>query len=246
MLHRLLTVILLLLGTQSVWAGADPSQRLQSIRSNGFLLASNLLVFYNYRDAAAAFAPEAREAYRANLAELQREVGALPGEPQLGQALRDVEDAIVQLEKQPEDPRGHYPRWLNAVLRAHGELEKHAAALYTTANPDAGLAALNAQSVDIGRLLLLYETQAFSGLGIFIGDFHDGSLVELDARVAQRHTTLLEQQPDSAALLGRVWTDYQFVRPGLLDPARGVASRSASRYLGKSMGRLDQLASTAR
>ncbi|MNG24636.1 hypothetical protein D3C84_1093860 [compost metagenome] len=73
-------------------------------------------------------------------------------------------------------------------------------------------------------------------------DFHEDTLRELDQQVASRHAKLLERLPASADVLARVWTDYNFIRPNLLEPGKGVAAHSASRYLGKGIERLDHLA----
>ncbi|MNZ91373.1 hypothetical protein D3C78_1103550 [compost metagenome] len=242
MLHRLLAVTLLLLTTLPAWATTDTRDRLHAIRSQGFSLASNVLVYFNYQDPASTFDPAAREAYRANLANLGRLVGGAPAAPGLGEALQGLQDALAQLEKQPADSRQH-PRLLNPLLRAHGELEKIAAAAYAEAGAGApGVVELHQQSIDLARMLLLYETHAFINLGIFFMDFHEDSLRELDQQVASRHATLLERLPGSADVLARVWTDYNFIRPNLLEPGKGVAAHSASRYLGKGIERLDHLA----
>jgi hypothetical protein len=246
MLHRLLAVTLLLLTTLPAWAMPETSQRLHAIRSQGFLLTANVLIYFNTHDPASTFDPAVREAYHANLARLEQLIGETPDTPGLGEALRSLQEALTQLEKQPADSRGHYPSWINPVLRAHGEIDKAAAAAYAAAGAsDPGIVELHQQSIDLARLLLLYETHAFTNLGIFFIDFHEDSLREIDQRVTSRHAALVERLPASADVLGRVWTDYNFVRPGLLAPESGVASRSASLYLGKSIERLDRLARNA-
>ncbi|MCQ4347776.1 hypothetical protein NGA35_10205 [Pseudomonas stutzeri] len=243
MLHRLLAVTLLLLTTLPAWAATDTGQRLHAIRSHGFLLAANVLVYFNPHDPSSTFDPQAHEAYRKNLGELDRLIGQATDQPALGEALHALQDALTQLEQQPQDSREHYPRWINPLLRAHGALDKAAAAAYAeTASGDSAAGLLHRQSLDLGRLLLLYETHAFTNLGIFFMDFHEDSLRELDRQVASRHAALLEALPAAAEQLGRVWTDYSFVRPGLLNPEKGVAAHSASRYLGKGIERLNQLA----
>lgn len=243
MLRRLLAVTLLLLTTLPAWATTDASDRLHAMRSHGFLLVANVLVYFNYHDSASTFSPEVREAYRAHLAGLGRLAGEAPATPGLVEAVQGLQEALAQLEKQPEDAAGQYARWINPLLRAHGELEKAAAAAYGgTGAGDSPAGRLQQQSLDLGRLLLLYETQAFTNLGIFAVDFHEDSFREIDQRVAARHAALLEELPDAGATLGKVWTDYNFIRPHLLDSGKGVASRSAVRYLGKGIEHLDQLA----
>lgn len=243
MLHRLMAVTLLFLIALPAWAEIGDGQRLHVIRSNGFLLASNLLVYFNNHDPASTFSPEARETYHASLGNLQKLIKEVPDNRELAGALQSLEYAIGQLEQQPEDTYELYARWINPVLRAHAELERAAAAAYSATNEaDPATSSLHQQNIDIGRMLLLYETQAFTNLGIFAMDYHEGSFQEIDQRITSRQATLHELLPGSGDALDKIWTDYHFIRPQLLSRDQQVVSRSATIYLGKSMSRLDGLA----
>lgn len=243
MLNRFFAAILLFITALPAWSETDTSQRLHAIRSNGFLLTANLLVYFNNHDPASTFSPDAREAYHASLGSLQKLIKDVPDNPKLASALQSLEYAIGQLERQPEDTYGLYARWINPVLRAHAELEKAAEAAYREAGAaDPATIALHQQSLDIGRMLLLYETQAFTNLGIFAMEYHEGSFQEVDERITSRHAKLLELHPGSVEALDKIWTDYNFIRPRLLSLDKQVVSRSATIYLGKSIKRLDGLA----
>lgn len=228
-------------------ADSSDAQRLHEIRTQGFLLCANLLVYYNNLDPAAAFYPAAREAYRQNLAELDTLTAPLQDNPELSASLRDMKSAIGQLEKQPENSQVEYSVLLNPVLRAQGDLDRLAAAAYqASGEPPANVASLHRLSLDMGRMLLLYETQAFSRAGIYSFDVHENSFNELDQRIDATHKSLTELLPDASKELREVWQNYGFVRQRLKTSEQQVVARSASLYLGKSVAMLDRLARTAR
>lgn len=227
-------------------ADSTAIQRLHEIRSQGFLLCANLLVYYNNQDPAGAFYPEAREAYRRNLAELERLTTAQQGQPELGAALGEMKAAIGQLEQQPENSRTEYSLWLNPVLRAQGDLDRQVSTAYqASGEPPASLAALHQLSLDIGRMLLLYESQAFSRTGIYSFEVHENSFDEIDQRIGATHAALEQQLPGAGTELKEVWQNYSFVRQRLKASEQQVVARSASLYLGKSVDTLDRLARNA-
>ncbi len=224
-------------------ADVSDAQRLHEIRTRGFLLCANLLVYYNNLDPAAAFYPAAREAYRQHLAELDALSAPLRDRPALSAALRELQSAIARLEKQPEDSQIEYSVWLNPVLRAQGDLDRHAAAAYQASGEQpASLATLHRLSLDIGRMLLLYESQAFSRTGIYSFDVHENSFSELDQRIGASHENLAQLLPEAGNELREVRQNYGFVRQRLKTSEQQVVARSASLYLGKSVATLDRLA----
>lgn len=241
-------ILALVMFALSTAARADSAtaQRLHEMRSQGFLLCANLLVYYNNQDPSGAFYPASREAYRHNLAELERLTAAQQGQPELGAALDEMKAAIGQLEQQPENTRTEYSLWLNPVLRAQGDLDRRVAAAYqASGEPPASLAALHQLSLDIGRMLLLYESQAFSRTGIYSFEVHENSFNEIDQRIGATLEALEKQLPGAGSELKEVWQNYSFVRQRLKTSEQQVVARSASLYLGKSVDTLDQLARNA-
>ncbi|MND76562.1 hypothetical protein SAMN05216201_11020 [Pseudomonas linyingensis] len=245
MFSRLLSILFILTLSIPAWAGPTADQRLHEIRITGFLLCSNLLVHFNNHDAAATFDPEAKEAYRQNLTHLQKMLEDTPENMEIANSLQRIQSAIEQLEQQPKDAHEQYSRWINPILREHGTFEKIVASAYEKAPAtDPATANLNQQSLDISRMLLLYETQAFIGLGIFSIDFHEDVFQEIDQRIDARHATLLDQLPASKDELEKIRTDYNFIRPRLLHPDQKLVPRSAAIYLGRSVTRLNSLTDT--
>ena len=228
-------------------ADSAAAQRLHELRTQGFLLCANLLVYYNNQDPAAAFYPEAREAYRRNLAELDRLTAALQDKPQLAVALREMKVAIGQLEKQPENSRVEYSLGLNPVLRAQGDFDKLVAAEYQKSGEQpVKLANLHQLSLDLGRMLLLYENQAFSRTGIYSFEVHENSFKEIDQRIGTTYKALEELLPEGGDELKEVWQNYSFIRQRLKTSEHQVVARSATLYLGKGVQALDQLARNTR
>lgn len=240
-------ILALVLFVLSAPARADSSlaQRLHEIRTQGFLLCANLLVYYNNQDPAGAFYPASREAYRQSLAELDTLTATLQDKAALTASLREMRSAIGQLEKQPENARVEYSMWLNPVLRAQGDFDKLAAAAYRESGAQpAAVANLHQLSLDISRMLLLYESQAFSRTGIYSFEVHEDSFQEIDQRIGATHKSLEEQLPDAGNKLKEVWRNYSFIRQRLKASEQAVVARSASLYLGKSVDSLDLLAAT--
>ena len=238
-------ILALVLFILSAPARADSAlaQRLHEVRTQGFLLCSNLLVYYNNQDPAGAFYPASREAYRRNLAELDALTAALQDKTELTTTLREMKSVIGELEKQPENNRVEYSMWLNPVLRVQGDLDKLAAEEYRKASGHTGAVTnLHQLSLDLGRMLLLYESQAFSRTGIYSFEVHENSFNEIDQRIGATHKSLEEQLPDAGDQLKEVWRNYSFIRQRLKASEQAVVARSASLYLGKGVETLDLLA----
>lgn len=242
MFNRLISLTFLLVLAIPAWADTAASQRLHEIRTHGFLLCSNLLVYFNNHDSASTFDPEAKEAYQQSLIHLQKMVEGFPENMEIANSLQKMKSAIDQLEQQPKDVHEQYSRWMNPILREHGILDKAAESAYGDIHEENPLIInLHQQSLDISRMLLLYETQAFIGLGIFSIDFHEDVFQEIDQRINARHATLVELLPASTTDIEKIRTDYNFIRPRLLSPNQKLVPRSAAIYLGRSVARLNSL-----
>lgn len=238
-------ILALVLFVLSAQAKADSSfaQQLHEIRTEGFLLCANLLAYYNSQDPAGAFYPASREAYRQSLAELDTLTATLKHKEALTASLREMKSLIGLLEKQPENNRIEYSTWLDPVLRAQGDFDELAAAAYQeSGGQPAAVVNLHQQSLDISRMLLLYESQAFRRTGIYSFEVHDNSFNEIDQRIGAAHKTLEEQLPQAGNALTEVWRNYRFIRQRLQAREQAVLARSASLYLGKSVDTLDLLA----
>ncbi|MNZ59309.1 hypothetical protein D3C78_773420 [compost metagenome] len=204
-----------------------------------------MLVYFNNHDPSATFDPEAKAAYQQNLTHLQQMVDDLPENAEIANSLNKIKSAIDHLEQQPKDAYEQYSRLINPILREHGVLDKAAEAAYgNSSSEDPTTDSLHQQSLDTSRMLLLYETQAFIGLGIFSIEFHEDTFQEIDQRINSRHATLIELLPHLKSDLEKIRTDYNFIRPRLLSPGQTIVSRSAAIYLGRGVTHLNNLAKT--
>lgn len=232
----------------SITARAESSvtQQLHEIRTHGFMLCSSLLVYFNNQDPTAAFDPEAREAYRRDLRELDTLVAAVADKPGIAEALQGLKTSIGELEKQPENARVLYTSSLNPVLHAQNDLDEAAGAAYRASGEIApAVASLHQMSLDMSRILLLHQGKGFDNLGIHSVELDEYSFDKIDQRISSALETLLKIAPEKKNELNEVWSNYSFVRQRLKANDKGGASRSASLYLGKGVEMLNLLAKNA-
>ncbi|MCQ4347039.1 hypothetical protein NGA35_06275 [Pseudomonas stutzeri] len=245
-MHGVILAFALLLLSLTARAESSVAQQLHEIRTHGFLLCASLLVYFNNQDPAAAFDPQVREAYRRNLRELDSLAAAVAARPEIAEAVHRLQASIGELERQPESPSVLYTSALNPVLHAQGDLDRAAAAAYLeTAEPTPAVANLHQASLDMSRMLLLYQSKGFSNIGIHSVALDEHSYKRIDRRIGASLETLLDSAPELGTTLNEVRMNYNFVRQRLQADGQTVVSRSASRYLGKGVAMLDQLARNA-
>jgi hypothetical protein len=241
----ILASVLLLLSS-AARAESSVTQQLHEIRTHGFLLCANLLVYFNSQDPAAAFDPEVREAYRLSLRELDALAGGVDDQPGIADSLQELKSAVGLIEKEPKDVRLLYTSSLMPILRAHGDLEEAAENAYLKMGETSlVVAGLNQLSLDMGRMLLLYESQAFINIGEYSVKSGEGSFEAIDQRIGSRFEELLKLEPAMESELRTAITDYKFVRQQLKASNQTLISRSAIMYLGRSVEKLNLLAKSA-
>lgn len=219
----------LLLLPNLVFATPD-AERLQTIRGMAFSVCSNLLVHYNPNQDGSD--PRYVERYRKDLSRLQQLV-AQEENAQLIQAAADMRQSIEELERQPASSAQLFPAWINPLLKAQANLDKEAARLYTSIAPPEPRLALHELSLNIDRLLLLYQARTFGGLVVYVVDFDDSTFIQLDQKILQGFTTLEQGLPIHAAELDKLKGKYDYVRPRLLSNEQGWVVGSAAYYLGQ-------------
>ncbi|MCC6073916.1 hypothetical protein ACFPTX_19585 [Pseudomonas sp. GCM10022188] len=239
----IILAVLLLLVSSAARADSSVAQQLHEIRTHGFMLCSNLLVYFNSQDPASAFDPKVREEYRLNLRDLDTLAGGVADQPGIADSLQELKATIDSIEKEPEDVRVLYTSSLMPILRAHGDLEKAAESAYLKMGATSPVVAgLNQLSLDMGRMLLLYESQAFINIGEYSVKSGEGSFEAIDQRIGSRFEELLKLEPNMESELREAITDYRFVRQKLKASNQTLISRSAIMYLGRSVEKLNLLA----
>ncbi|WP_448681202.1 hypothetical protein [Pseudomonas nicosulfuronedens] len=206
------------------------AERLQTIRAMAFSVCSNLLVHYNPNQDGSD--PRYVERYRKDLSRLQQLV-AQEENTQLIQAAAEMRQSIEELEHQPASSAQLFPAWINPLLKAQANLDKEAARLYAAIVPPEPRRSLHELSLNIDRLLLLYQARTFGGLVVYVVDFDDSTFIQLDQKILQGFTTLEQGLPRHAAELDKLKGKYDYVRPRLLSNEQGWVVGSSAYYLGQ-------------
>ena len=130
-------------------------------------------------------------------------------------------------------------------MMAHGNLEKAAAELYAAEAAEAPpeLVALHAQSIETSRMLLLYENNMFSSVGVYFIQTKEGIFDALDERIAEGSARLKSLMPDRQDTLRMLDKQYDFIRPRLINHHTDWVPTIAAFYLHKNIETLDELAS---
>lgn len=234
---RLLLVLLLML--PGLASASLSAHQLQDLRLQAFAACSNLLAFYNPNQQAAD--PRHLERYRQGFAGV-RQLLAGQGDSDLDAAQAEMHSWLAELERVPAGQTELYPDRIIPLLKAHARLDRRAAELYAAAPPaEQRQLALHRLSLDIERLLLLYQSRAFSLIGMYVLDVDDDTVPGLDGQILQGFADLKAQWPAHAAELARLKQNYDFIRPRLLQHDRGWVPGSAAYYLGQITTRLAEI-----
>jgi hypothetical protein len=160
---RLLLITLWLLAP-ALHADERDLSRLHEIRTLGFDFATNLLLYYapyeKYPD------PHLRQIYNNDSWRILQLSQQLQEGKQLSDSVLRIQALIRELEQQPMDAMQlSYPSWLNPILEEHARLDQTARALYAGMEPpSARTRQVNALSVLMSQLLLLYQVKAYQSL----------------------------------------------------------------------------------
>lgn len=240
-LKRILVLALLLIAP---FANADIQrlQQLHEFRSQGFLAGTYILIDNNLFERVRE--PGNREIYRdamGNMDSLLRQMGD-PGE--LRPLYNDLVSLTRELEELPEGEQAHYGlATVNRIMMAHGKLENAAAELYNkeTEGVPASLLALHTQSIETSRILLLYENNMFSSVGVYFIQTQEGIFDILDAQIAQGSTELKTLLPGHLDTFNQLDKQYSFIQPRLINHHTDWVPTIAAFYLRKNVETLDNL-----
>lgn len=237
---RLLLIALWLLAP-AVHADERDLSRLQEIRTLGFDFATNLLLYYapyeKYPD------PHLRQIYNDDSRRILQLSQQLQGGKQLSDSVLRIQALTRELEQQPMDAMQlSYPSWLNPILEEHARLDQTASALYAGMEPpSARTRQVNALSVLMSQLLLLYQVKAYQSLSTAALEMSDQDYGVLDGRITQALAGLDPSAfPDGK--LKKLERNYGFVRTHILDATQRGAVGSVSFYLRGNIKTLSQLA----
>jgi len=242
-LKRILVLALLFLAPLA-HADIQRLQQLHEFRSQGFLAGTYLLIDNNLFERVRE--PGNREIYRdalGNMDSLLRQMGD-PGD--LRPLYNDFVGLVRELEQLPEGEQAYYGlATVNRIMMAHGKLENAAAELYNaeTEGSAAPLLALHNQSIETSRILLLYENNMFSSVGVYFIQTQEGIFNTLDARIKEGSAELKTLLPNHQDTFNQLDKQYGFIEPRLINHHTDWVPTIAAFYLRKNIETLDTLSS---
>lgn len=248
MLNSIFTRALLfaLLAWPMLTTASESARHLQAIRSEAFDVCNGVLLYFNPNiDHRGGRNPHHAEEYRQSLERLGQLVGSVR-DTQLATQVRKIQTLLAELERQPASVEWRYAHWLNPTLEAHADLDNRAADLYTNAPKSPDQVSLDALSLDVARLNLLYQTRTFGGLRLFISDNSSEPFKELDGRIVEGFDAAEGAWPNSQDIISTNRRNYYFVRSSLLANGANWVQGSAAYYLGKITRSLNSLSAQQR
>lgn len=242
-LKRILVLALLLIAPLA-HADIQRLQQLHEFRSQAFLAGTYLLIDNNLFERVRE--PGNQEIYRGALGNMDSLIRQM-GEPgNLRPLYNDLVGLVRELEELAEGEQAHYGlATVNRIMMAHGKLENAATELYTAETTEAppALLALHSQSIETSRILLLYENNMFSSVGVYFIQTKEGIFDTLDAQIAQGSTELKSLLPEHQHTFNQLEKQYSFIQPRLINHHTDWVPTIAAFYLRKNVETLDTLSS---
>src|SRR5690606_21636064 len=102
--------------------------------------------------------------------------------------------------------------------------------------------ALHQQSLETNQILLLYQNNMFSSIGVYFMETSEGIFNTIDARITARAATLRELLPDPEPTLQDLEKQYSFSPPRLLNPPDHCVPTIGAFYRLLNTKTLDQMA----
>lgn len=243
--HLKYVLLLLLFGLAAqAQANAQLAQSFHELRSEGYRAATYLLIDNNLYERIRE--PGNREAYNEALNNMERSLRQLDNPSDLRTPYNQFVSLIRALEKQTVEEEAHYHlATVNQIMMAHAQFDKAVAAHYEEAvagGISEQLLALHQQSLETSQILLLYQNNMFSSIGVYFMETSEGIFRNIDASITARAATLKDLLPELTATLQSLDKQYSFIQPRLLDHHSDWVPTIAAFYLTRNTATLNQLA----
>lgn len=241
-LKRIVIVLALLCMAPLAQADLQRLQTLHEFRSEGYITGTYLLIDNNLYERVRE--PGNRETYNQALTRMDQLLRQLGNPNELRSPYTDFVNLIRELEGQPEEEAHFNLATVNRIMQAHGRLERTAAQLYDeqTSSASEQLLALHQQSLETNQILLLYQNNMFSSVGVYFMDADEGIFAAMDQRITERASKLHSLFPDQQATLSRLDKQYTFIQPRLIKYYEDWVPTIAAFYLQRNIQTLDMLA----
>lgn len=241
-LHSLLALLLLAFAIQ-VQANTQAAQQLHEFRSEGYRAATYLLIdnnlFERIRD------PSNRESYNLALSSMEQRLQQMNSPAELRAPFNELTKLIRELENQTAEEAHYHLATVNRIMMAHANLDKAIATLYSqqlaSINNEV-LLTLNQQSLEVSQILLLYQNNMFSSIGVYFIEPGETQFQSIDARIISRSDALQGLLPSMSSTLSELDKQYKFIQPRLLNYHSDWVPGIAAFYLLRNVETLNNIA----
>lgn len=231
----------LLCFTLQAHADIQRLQTLHELRSEGYVAATYILLDNNLFERVRE--PANREAYNAAMRNMERLMLGM-GNPM---DLRIPYDEFLRLVRQLESQDGEEAHFnlatVNQIMIAHAAVD-HAIAREYEKNREGApekLLALHQQSLDTNQILLLYQNNMFSSVGVYFVEPSEGLFEAMNKRIVERGDHLRALFPEQAQTFNQIDKQYSFIQPRLLNYHSGWVPAIATFYLLRNTVTLNDL-----
>lgn len=240
-LKHIFALAILCLATHAS-ASAGLAHTLHELRSEGYRAATYLLIDNNLYERIRE--PGNREAYNDALGNMERLLRELDNPGVLRAPYAEFVRLIRELETQTEDEAHYHLATVNRIMMAHAEVDRAIAAQYAEAASqiDEKIVNLHQQSLETNQILLLYQNNMFSSIGVYFMETNEGIFRNIDASLMARARVLKELMPELSATLQGLEKQYSFVQPRLLNHHTDWVPTIAAFYLLRNTETLNKLA----
>ena len=243
-LKRFLVLFLLCLAPLAQ-ADQQRLQALHELRSEGYTTGTYLLIDNNLFERVRE--PGNREEYNRALGNISRILQELGNPSELSTPFANFQSLIRELEAQGEDEAHYNLATVNRIMQAHGAFDLAAAEAYELAAVDMPpeLLTLHKQSLETSQILMLYQNNMFSSVGVYFLENQEGLFEILDASLRARSAELKTLYPEQADTFARLDKQYDFIQPRLKNPLADWVPTIAAFYLQRNVLTLNNMAREA-
>lgn len=239
-LKHLLGLTLLCLAAQAQ-ADVQRLQTLHELRSEGYVAATYILLDNNLFERVRE--PANAEAYNGALRNMERLMQSMGNPMELRQPYDEFLRLVRQLESQASEEAHYNLATVNLIMVAHAAVDHAIARKYDEHREGAPekLLALHQQSLDTNQILLLYQNNMFSSVGVYFVEPEENLFATMNARIVERSDHLRQLFPDQQQIFTQLEKQYDFIQPRLLNYHTGWVPTIATFYLLRNSVTLNDL-----
>ena len=216
--------------------------QLSELDTRGQLLCASAMLYFDPTDRTPD--PRLLTSVFNHLQTLATDVLQLGQPAPLLQPLQAMQRVFAELDGLPPDQRQRYPAMVQELLTSQWQLQQAAAEAYASEQrslPNTAPLLLGEQSRALASFLLDYQLRRYPLPGKEQLVLPPERWQALDKSIEERFDTLLARHAEHADALGKIRSNYQFVR-GQVQQATARGHGGAEFYLSRGVIDLDELA----